>query len=319
MTRKEINDALAAWVKARAAAHAQDIALVVLYGSYINGTANERSDIDLYFVPENERAADFAETFILAGVGYDIYPRSFDNLAALASLENPLTPCLADVQILHGDASRLLPYQKKLAENLANPAYMHTIAKKRFQWACCDRRYPGYTLMGLSEVLAAWNGTYFHFGIKRQYEELAEMKWLPTDFLSRYDALVQKPTRENADALLLLVGEYCGFEVTAEETFSPAPPMTAKAVCSLYEEICSTFGKIYTAAEQGNARLAYLAASCLQGELDCTGWELPSVISAWSTGTLSAFAAHSVLSVLMNCSSVCLTNLDPAIFSLRYL
>ena len=68
MTRKDTNDALVAWVKSQAAAYRSDIALIAVYGSYINGTAGERSDVDMYFVPRTERAMEFARTFIIGGV-----------------------------------------------------------------------------------------------------------------------------------------------------------------------------------------------------------------------------------------------------------
>ena len=105
MTRRETNDALVRWVTERAASHG-GIGLLALYGSYLNGTAGERSDIDVYYIPADdgarETARDFSRTFILDGVGYDIYPRSWENLASIASMENFMTPCLADVQVLYG-------------------------------------------------------------------------------------------------------------------------------------------------------------------------------------------------------------------------
>ena len=54
--------------------YAGKVALVCLYGSHINGTANEQSDVDCYFVPKTEAGMTLARTFLLEGVGYDIYP-----------------------------------------------------------------------------------------------------------------------------------------------------------------------------------------------------------------------------------------------------
>ena len=167
MTRRETNDALIRWVTEKAASHG-GIGLLALYGSYLNGTAGERSDIDVYFIPADESARDFARTFLLDGVGYDIYPRSWENLAAIASMENFMTPCLADVQVLYGtDAARarLTSLQETLRANLADAAYCRKIAKKRFDEACRLAKTPGYLLMALGDVIAALNGLYFRFGI----------------------------------------------------------------------------------------------------------------------------------------------------------
>ena len=190
MTRRETNDALIRWVTEKAASHG-GIELLALYGSYLNGTAGERSDIDVYYIPDDdgarEIARDFARTFILDGVGYDIYPRSWENLADIASMENFMTPCLADVRVLYGtDAARarLASLQETLRGNLADAAYCRKIAEKRFAEALRYADAPGYLLMALGDVIAALNGMYFRFGIKRYLAELSAMEKKPADYLS---------------------------------------------------------------------------------------------------------------------------------------
>ena len=251
----------------------------------------------MYFVPRTERAMEFARTFIIGGVGYDIYPRSFENLARLAALDDPLTPCLADAHVIFGDAAalaKLHELQEILRRHLADAAYMRAVAEKRFTEACENVAVPGYLLTLLSEVIAALNSSYFRYGIKRQYAELAAMPAKPADFLAGYDAIVQNPTRDNCEALFHMVGTFAGFAVTpaAADAAEVQKAQDAADVASLYEEISSTFGKIYTAAELGDARYAFLAASCLAGELAWTGWRLPSLMGAWNAEDLPAFAAH---------------------------
>lgn len=50
--------------------YADDISLVLLYGSYINGTANSKSDVDCYYIPKIERGYNLGIGFIIDGVGY---------------------------------------------------------------------------------------------------------------------------------------------------------------------------------------------------------------------------------------------------------
>jgi len=303
MTRKETNDALIRWVTEKAAAHG-GIELLALYGSYLNGTAGERSDIDVYFIPADESARssareiarDFARTFLLDGVGYDIYPRSWENLAAIASMESFMTPCLADVQVLYGtDAAkmRFASLQEKLRGNLADAAYCRRIAKKRFAEACRLADTPGYLLMALGDVIAALNGRYFRYGIKRYLTELALMENKPADFIAAAGALIASPTRGGCEALIASVGAYTGFAAEIPPvTHESEPPKDAANVASLYEEISSTFGKIYTAAENGDVTYAFLAASNLAGELAWTGWALPPLMDAWRADDLGGFAEH---------------------------
>lgn len=49
-----------------------DISMVLLYGSFINGTANPKSDADCYFIPKTERGYEFGIDFIIDSIGCDI-------------------------------------------------------------------------------------------------------------------------------------------------------------------------------------------------------------------------------------------------------
>ena len=50
--RKEINGRLVRWIAEKAEReYAEDISLVLIYGSYVNGMANRRSDVDCCFIP----------------------------------------------------------------------------------------------------------------------------------------------------------------------------------------------------------------------------------------------------------------------------
>ena len=54
--RKEINDKVVEWITNKVKTeYADDISLVLIYGSYINGTANSKSDVDCYYIPKTER------------------------------------------------------------------------------------------------------------------------------------------------------------------------------------------------------------------------------------------------------------------------
>lgn len=47
-----VNEKLVTWIEEKVKSeYADDISLALLYGSFVNGTANSRSDIDCYFIP----------------------------------------------------------------------------------------------------------------------------------------------------------------------------------------------------------------------------------------------------------------------------
>ena len=88
---KEMRNRLVGWIEETVRSHyAGKVALVCLYGSHINGTANERSDVDCYFVPKTQEGNLLARTFLLGGVGYDLFPMPWQRLEAIARLEQPL-------------------------------------------------------------------------------------------------------------------------------------------------------------------------------------------------------------------------------------
>ncbi len=72
--RKEINDRLVEWIKNKVRTkYADDVSLVLIYGSYTNGTMNSKSDVDCYYIPKTERGYRMAVDFIIEGVGYDLF------------------------------------------------------------------------------------------------------------------------------------------------------------------------------------------------------------------------------------------------------
>lgn len=83
------------WIQNQVTTHYNtDIALVLLYGSVINGTNNDTSDLDCYFIPKTERALKFSQTFIVDGIGYDIFPMHWETVESIANLDHRLLPCL---------------------------------------------------------------------------------------------------------------------------------------------------------------------------------------------------------------------------------
>lgn len=138
--RKQLNDQLVRWLRERAAgAFAGELSLVVSYGSHWNGTAGPLSDVDCYFVPKTERGQGFGGQFILQGVGYDIFPMSWERLENIARLEESLAPLVGDAQVLYygdeGDLERFRALERELRQRLQDSAYCREMAGKRFSRA----------------------------------------------------------------------------------------------------------------------------------------------------------------------------------------
>ena len=318
------NTKLINWIKETVInEYADDISIVALYGSYINGTANPKSDIDCYFIPKTERAYQFATDFILCGIGYDIFPMSWERAENIADLQEVLLPLIGDVEILYSstaeDLSRFQALQSKLTDNLNDRQFTCSIAARKVTdaWqarqhmlsdsnAASVRKYAGYLIMTLADAVAIYNHTYYHYGLKRQFADLQSIPGLPGQICDEYLRVIQSDITHDILShcltMLTAVCDYMDLPIPAKhavsthtsengndkeaetqtgnenipaadsadaETSAGRPPQTDYAsLATLYEELCSTFNKIYICCDNGDYVLAYLSAVCLQEDLD---------------------------------------------------
>lgn len=207
--RKEINDKVVEWVINKVKTeYADDVSLVLLYGSYINGTANSKSDVDCYYIPKTERGYNLGIGFMIDGVGYDLFPISWERITGIADLKEDLLPLVGDVRVIYcGDSSdleRFKEIQSKLHRNLSNDEYVKTIARKKCEEAnrMCEqirlggslseiRKIAGHVIMTFADAVAIYNHDYFHFGLKKQYENLASnFPDVPQNIVTGYKKVV---------------------------------------------------------------------------------------------------------------------------------
>lgn len=290
--RIETNSRLVEWIVHKVKTeYPNDIALVLIYGSYVNGTANSRSDLDCYFIPKTERGYGLARTFILDGVGYDIFPVTWERVAGIADLQETLSPLVGNVRIVYcnstEDARRFHALQERLRHNLKDDAFVRKVALDRCQAAgrlcamlgretdlCQIRKIAGSLIMMLADAVAVYHHGYYHFGLKKQFEDLQNC--FSADIAEGYRKVIEAGQSEEIakHALKLYKDVCCHLHVpcwlpeSVETGNIAAGSVDASYLAGLYEEICSTFNKIYVCCETGNHILAFLSAVCLQRDLD---------------------------------------------------
>lgn len=80
----------------------KDIDLIAGTGSYFRGEGDEYSDIDLLIVPCTERGKAISHSFILNGIGYDLYCTSWQQLEDMATFSPyAMVSHVIDPQILY--------------------------------------------------------------------------------------------------------------------------------------------------------------------------------------------------------------------------
>lgn len=296
--RKIINEKLVSWIENRAKSrYPDDIAAVLVYGSYVNKTAGPKSDVDCCFIPKTDRGYEFSADFIIDGTGYDIFPVSWERLEGIANLEESLIPFIGDSKILYcaseEDMKRFLELRDRLGKNLADSRTVRAAAEKRILaagglyigmsescWLKEARKTAGEIIVTLADAAALYSHTYYHFGLKKQFEDLKSIPGIPEGISGEYLSVIESGTiQEIISHCLGMLRAVCaytgiGFDFGAGNTKdnggqAKVPSQTDYAgLACLYEEISSTFNKIYECCEAGNYILAYLSAVCLQRDLD---------------------------------------------------
>ncbi len=293
--RKAINDKLVKWIVNKVKTeYANDVSLVLLYGSYVNGTANSKSDVDCYYIPKSDRGYNLAVDFMIEGVGYDIYPISWERVERIADLLENMSPLVGDADIIYfnsaSDVERFQTMQAKLKNNLMNDNYVKEIAAGRCELAgrlramlnqnhtaSEVRKIAGHVIMTLADAVAVYNHDYYHFGLKKQFEDLQnKIPNVPHTIVDGYQNVIKAiDIRDVEKYAIKLYEDVCEYldvtfplEKVSEHKSHEVNKVNASWLASLYEEISSTFNKVYVCCETGNYIVAFLSAVCLQRELD---------------------------------------------------
>ena len=289
-----------------------DVSLLLTYGSYENGTSNPLSDVDFYFIPKTDHAYELCKTFIVEGIGFDLFPMSWERVAGLAEINEFLTPCLANVKILYCDSEedkiRFEELQNRLRENLNNKQFMLDKAFKQIEMGMDAyttmifeddinevRTLAGEMVMFLSDSVAYANQTYFKRGLKTQLEDIKNIGGIPNDFVLLYESVIksisQSEIKKYCYKMIKNTKDFLSSKV--EKSINEKKKTNYEELAGMYEEGISTWNKIYVCCDSGNAVLAYISGVCLQRELNVVSREYGlnkfDLMGAYSANKLEQF------------------------------
>ena len=115
-----------------------DIALVVSHNTLRLESEKGTPSVS-YFIPITDKGRRFARTFILDGVGIDLWGIEWERMEQFADLNEYNISCLADSQVLYArtpeDRERFENLKKRQAENLSNPVLMRAHALQALEQA----------------------------------------------------------------------------------------------------------------------------------------------------------------------------------------
>lgn len=324
---KSRNDRVLEWAVAKAAKdYSADVAILAVYGSYINGTSDELSDVDFFFIPKTDRGLLLGRTFIIEDVGFDLFPMSWDRVKGLSAFREPLQPLLGNSRVAYAasyeDENRFLSLRKAMEDNLQDASYMHERASEAFHKglvylsrlrnehdAGVSRLLAGQMILCLSDAVAYENQTYFRSGLKSHFNDISRMKAIPEGYLGAYEGVITSSgypgIRHHAEQMAQSCGDFLGLDDEAAlrpehlASSGKAASRTTQQVnydelVSFYEEAVSSFNKVWRSCDEARPdyRGAFIAGICLQRVLN---EEVPflglEVLSSFDHSDLGSFAA----------------------------
>ena len=238
-----------------------------------------------YYIPDTNRANGLAQTFIIDGIGYDLFPRSWERIELTADIKEYNTTILANAEILWArseeDRQRFISLQARLQANLQNPQYMLerakswlSTAKEIYQDTLFEnkvykvRENAGHICDLLAIAVAFTNQRFFPHGQTNQLKELATMKKHPESFIPLYQSIVAEASPDRQKRLCHeIIQSTKAFLDAQVATAKPCPPDFAE-LAEWYHELSYTWRRVYHWCDSNDPVNAYIWCCMLQSEVE---------------------------------------------------
>ncbi len=259
------------------------LALIGINGSFMTGDFYEKSDLDLLIVINDDRGWQLGCAFIQDDlhVGHDIYCTTWEHLQSDAGYEHPNISKLMDAEIVYCAEEkyreRLDILRKKAKAILSAPFSDTDYAKAENQLREAEHGYTaamisedksdvfdgaGRTIYYIENAIAMLNKQYFHYGVKRAYEELNAMRNKPEKFCDMIEEVISAASVSSVKKhLSTLMKETVAVFRSVSKTVAPQKKDAGgDELIGTYEEMYSNWrNKLYAAAETGNRHLAFMS------------------------------------------------------------
>jgi len=266
-----------------------DIAIAAYYGSYAQGTASKRSDLDFFFIPATPDGYNVSIQFVLGEISFDFWPISWERAKRMSSFQEPTTTIIADSKLFYvrsdEDFDRFMKLRDTIsvmqepeheqelvekAESHLRNAYVHlhkmslaseseNIAFFRIEAHCI--------LTNVLQSLALLNRTYFTKGWGKNTEQILQLPLKPANLESKIDAIIRGKVVANIrDACTQLTADTVELFLNKRKNYS-SPPTYPDRMKGYYEEIKGVLDKILTACETKDYSTAFFWTIHAQDEI----------------------------------------------------
>ncbi|MDA3845748.1 MAG: hypothetical protein PF505_04260 [Vallitaleaceae bacterium] len=239
-----------------------------------------------YFIPVNDNGNNLACTFIIDGVGHDLYPRSWERIRNMVDFTDDFTSGLGEAKILYyrneADREQFIAMQEKQKANMQDEAFMMKIALEKLDMAMDiyrtmvfeDALYKvrmaaGFIAHYLSVAVACINGTYLKRALDLETVELKKLKEIPDNFIPYYEGIVRAKSVEELKSLsYMIISTTRKFiaknkPIVKEELTTP----DFRDLAGWYEEMSLTWRRFDFHSKAGDCDKTFNDAVNLQHEL----------------------------------------------------
>ncbi|MDF2857952.1 MAG: hypothetical protein K0Q87_3803 [Neobacillus sp.] len=264
-----------------------DIAIIAYYGSYAQGTATRRSDLDFFFIPATSHGYRASIQFIIDDISFDFWPISWERAERMASFQESQTTIIADCKLLYvrsdEDRERFMSLRDTIsnvqentrsmvekAESELRNVYLHLYKLSRAGDSdniTFIRTEAHGVLTKVLHCLALLNRTYFTKGFGKNKEQILQLPLRPARLESLMHTIMQGCIANDIlQACEQLTADTLELVLAEKEKHSSAPSYQDR-MKGFYEEEKGVLDKIITACEMNDYDTAFFNAIHVQDEI----------------------------------------------------
>lgn len=110
-----------------------DIGIIAYYGSYAQGLQTDKSDIDMFYIPDSDKDFYAGHTLLINNYPFDFYPIGWDRLERMANFDEKMTSIIAHAKVLYyrseDDLERFNNLKSRVKELQSKDKKRHMVEK----------------------------------------------------------------------------------------------------------------------------------------------------------------------------------------------